>query len=545
MIIALAQLNFHIGNFDQNTTKIIRAIEEADNKGADLIVFPELAVSGYPPRDFLEFDDFIDQCEKALHDIAKHCNNTAAIIGAPVKNTAAKGKRLYNTACFLSDGGIKKIIKKALLPTYDIFDEYRYFEPGQDFSVIEYQGSKLAVTICEDLWGLGDNPMYAINPMDKLIDRHPDMIINIAASPFDYTRQRKRREILRANAQKYSLPVVYVNHTGAQTELIFDGGSMVVDQNGAVQQQLPFFEEKTELFNTVDKTPQTFSQKKPAPPKMEILLQALVLGVEDYFRKSGFKKAILGLSGGIDSALTLVLATKALGPRNVMSLIMPSRFSSDHSVNDAVELANTLGSPFEIISIENIYQAYEESLKPHFQNLPFNTAEENIQARARAVLLMAFSNKFGHILLNTSNKSEAAVGYGTLYGDMCGGLSVTGDLYKTELYELAGYINNKETLIPQNIINKPPSAELRAEQKDTDSLPAYPVLDEILVRYIEQQQSPGDIIAAGYDKKLVKKILRMVNSSEHKRFQAPPVLRISPRAFGMGRRMPIVGKYLI
>lgn len=543
MKIALAQFNFHIGNFDQNTEKIKQSIRKAREENANLIVFPELAVSGYPPRDFLEFDDFIEKCYQAMQDIAEQCHEIAAIVGGPVRNENSSGKRLYNAAWFLNEGKVEKVTKKTLLPTYDIFDEYRYFEPNQEFSLCNYKGKKLAITICEDLWGVGDNPMYAVNPMDELIRQQPDMIINIAASPFDHEQAKKRFRILETNAKKYKLPIVYVNHVGAQTELIFDGGSCVLNSEGENTKQLAFFEEELSYFDSnAHQTP--VSNSSLQPEKMESIFNALVLGIRNYFNKLGFTKAILGLSGGIDSAVTLVLAAEALGVENVMSLIMPSQFSSDHSISDSEVLTKNLGSPHEIIAIKDIYDAYERSLEPHFRGLPFNIAEENIQARARAILLMAFSNKFGNILLNTSNKSEAAVGYGTLYGDMCGGLSVIGDLYKTEVYELARYINRDKEIIPENIISKPPSAELRPEQKDSDSLPDYAVLDQILYRYIELQQDPKDILEAGYDQEIVKKILRLVNINEHKRYQAPPVLRVSPKAFGMGRRMPIVARYL-
>ncbi|MCF8331822.1 MAG: NAD+ synthase [Bacteroidales bacterium] len=542
MKIALAQLNFHIGNFSQNTKKIIDYVQKASSEGAELIVFPELAVSGYPPRDFLAFDDFIQKCERSIMEIAEYSYDIAVVVGAPVKNSKPKGKRLSNAAWFLNKGSVQHIIKKTLLPTYDIFDEYRYFEPNQDFYVINYQGQNLAITICEDLWGLGDNPIYAINPMDQLIEHNPDLIINIAASPYDHQQFKTRYNILKTNAQSYNLPVIYVNHIGAQTELIFDGGSCVIDKLGKTIKQLPFFEETLGFFDT--ETKENPAKVIPFPDKIKSIHQALVLGIQNYFKKLGFKKAILGLSGGIDSAVTLALAVEALGAENVTSLIMPSAFSSDHSVDDAIQMCQIINAEYNIVSIEDIHNAYSDTLKPYFKELPFDIAEENIQARARAVLLMAFSNKFGHILLNTSNKSEAAVGYGTLYGDMCGGLSVIGDLYKTEVYELGRFLNEKQEVIPKNIISKPPSAELRPDQKDSDSLPDYAVLDRILFKYIEQQEDPANIIKEGFDKNLVQKTLRLVNISEHKRYQAPPVLRVSPKAFGMGRRIPIVAKYL-
>jgi len=383
--------------------------------------------------------------------------------------------------------------------------------------------------------------------MEELSKANPDMIVNISASPFDCEHNETRRDIFTKNAIRYKLPLFFANHIGAQTELIFDGGSMVINSNGNVAGQLKSFEEDFKIFSLdeIENTETSYSDsKEKGSNKIKLINEALILGIKDYFKKLGFEKAILGLSGGVDSAVTLVLAIKALGKENVKAILMPSRFSSDHSINDAKKLVHSLGCNFELINIKEITKSFDNALKPHFKDLPFGLAEENIQARARAVLLMALSNKFGYILLNTSNKSETAVGYGTLYGDMCGGLSVLGDVYKTEVYELAQYINKDEEIIPQNTITKPPSAELRPGQKDTDSLPEYDVLDKILYQYIEQKKSPKEIIAVGFDEQLVEKILRLVNTNEYKRYQTPPILRISTKAFGMGRRMPIVGKYL-
>jgi NAD+ synthase (glutamine-hydrolysing) len=542
--IALSQLNYHIGNFDSNVEKIVREIYRAVKAGADLIVFSELAVSGYPPRDFLEFNDFVKRCNRAVETIARNCNNIAAIVGTPVFNKSPKGKPLYNAAAFCYKGRVQNLIKKTLLPNYDIFDEYRYFEPNNEFEVVEYKGSKLAVTICEDLWNVQDNPLYTVNPMDELMKHHPDMIINIAASPFDYKQAKTRKEVLYRNAVQYNLPLVYVNHVGAQTELLFDGGSLVMDNKGSVKCELKYFEED---FRVVDmnRLQENADVKQNDFQEIELIHDALVMGVKNYFEKLGFSKAILGLSGGIDSAVTAVIAARALGNENVYNVLLPSRFSSDHSVKDAVELAENMGAPYDIIEIENTFNALEQTLKPYFKGLPFNIAEENLQARARGVILMGLSNKFGYILLNTSNKSEAAVGYGTLYGDMNGGLSVLGDVYKTQVFELARFINRKKEVIPKNIITKPPSAELRPDQKDSDSLPEYDILDEILYQYIEQRKGPKEIIDAGYDEALVNRILKMVNTNEYKRYQTPPILRVSSKAFGMGRRMPIVARYLL
>jgi NAD+ synthase (glutamine-hydrolysing) len=548
MKIALAQLNYIIGDFEYNRLKIIEHIHKARKLQADLIVFAELSVCGYPPRDFLEFEDFIDRCNKSVEMIACECNGISAIIGAPTRNPEPKGKNLFNSALLLSDGKIHSIVHKSLLPNYDIFDEYRYFEPNREFKVIDFKGVKIALTICEDIWNTGPNPLYIANPMEELASQHPQLLINIAASPFTWVQEKERKEVLQANSIKFGIPVVYVNHAGAQTELLFDGNSKVLDGNGNIIRNLKSFAEDFSVieFNNenVLVTPQGEPEDNIPESKAKLLHDELIMGIRDYFGKMGFSKAILGLSGGIDSAVTLVLASEALGPENVRAILLPSAFSSDHSIADARTLAINLGNPYEIIEIEDSFQCLNKTLDPHFKGLEFNLTEENIQARVRAVILMAMANKFGYILLNTSNKSEAAVGYGTLYGDMCGGISVLGDAYKTEVYEIAGYINRNKEVIPINSIIKPPSAELRPGQKDSDSLPDYAILDKILYYYIELRKGPAEIIAEGYDASLVSRILRMVNVNEWKRHQTPPILRVSPKAFGSGRRMPIVARYL-
>ena len=542
MKIALAQINYHIGDFESNTRKIIEAIKKARNKGADLVVFPELCITGYPPRDFLEFDEFIRLSEKSIDEIAAASKGIGVIAGAPVRNPSSKGKPLHNAAVFIHDAKIKSIHPKALLPNYDVFDEYRYFEPGSNCQVAEFNGVKLAITVCEDIWNLDEHPLYKINPMDKMIRQKPDILINIAASPFDQGHHEDRLRILRSNVSRYNIPVVYVNHTGAQTELIFDGGSMVMNKEGKIAAQLKFFQEDFDIVDTeaLDKT-----VKDKAPEIIERVHDALILGIRDYFGKLGFKRAILGLSGGIDSAVTAALAAEALGEENVLGVMMPSEFSSGHSVEDSKELAVNLGIKTMLFPIKENYRIMLETLDPAFKGTAFGIAEENIQARIRGIILMALSNKFGGIVLNTSNKSETAVGYGTLYGDMNGGLSVLGDVYKTRIYKLAHFINRFKTLIPENILLKAPSAELRPDQKDSDSLPEYEILDKILENYIEKRLGREEIIAMGMDAKLVGKVLKMVNLNEYKRYQTPPILRVSSKAFGMGRRMPIVAKYLI
>ncbi|MFH0865977.1 MAG: NAD+ synthase [Bacteroidota bacterium] len=559
MKIALSQLNLHIGNFESNTKKIIDAIRNAKLLKIELIIFPELSLSGYPPRDFLDFDHFVKSCTKSLKEIAKECRDIAAIIGSPGFNQNPKGKRLFNSAYLLYRGKIESVRNKSLLPNYDIFDEYRYFEPNAKFELVYFKDLRIALTICEDLWNISDNQLYVTNPMDELMKQNPNVIINIAASPFNYEQASVRKKILKANAEKYTLPVFYVNHAGAQTELIFDGGSLAMDDKGKVVEEIESFEEGLAVFNLTftkkrDKTEtnihcdrQQSVNLKPVASvvtKASMIHRALVTGIKNYFGKLNFSKAVLGLSGGIDSALTCVLAVEALGKENVRGVLLPSRFSSEHSITDALKLAETLGIQYDVIDIEDSFKSVESALKPVFKGMPFGLAEENIQARIRAVILMAMANKLEYILLNTSNKSEAAVGYGTLYGDMCGGISVLGDVYKTQVYELAGLINKEKEIIPQNTINKPPSAELRPGQKDSDSLPEYNLLDKILYQYIEKSKGPDDIIAMGYDEKTVHKVLKLVNTSEWKRYQTPPILRVSPKAFGMGRRMPIAAKYL-
>ncbi|OOQ58252.1 NAD+ synthase [Mucilaginibacter pedocola] len=548
MKIALAQLNYHIGNFESNTGKIIQHIREAKANGADLVVFAELCVCGYPARDFLEFNEFITLCDEAAKTIAAECTDIACIIGLPTPNDKPEGKDLNNSAYFIENGQVKAVVNKALLPNYDIFDEYRYFEPSTQFSCIDFKGKRIALTICEDLWNTIENPLYVTRPMDSLIKQNPDVMINIAASPFAYNHDEERIEILKDNASRYNLPLFYVNHVGAQTELIFDGGSLVFDNAGNLVDELPYFEEALRYYDLDDNAAVSFAHETTIRTEresdIEQIHRGLVLGIKDYFVKSGFKQAILGLSGGIDSAVVCALAAEALGPENVMAVLLPSRFSSDHSVKDAEDLVKNLGCKSELVAIAKITEAFESSLAPQFNGLPFNIAEENIQSRSRAVVLMAMCNKFGYILLNTSNKSEAAVGYGTLYGDMCGGISVIGDVFKTQVFELAREINKEREIIPENTIVKPPSAELRPDQKDTDSLPEYDILDAILYEYILNRRSSAEIIKLGFDEAVVRKVLRLVNIAEHKRYQTPPILRVSPKAFGMGRRMPIVGKYL-
>jgi NAD+ synthase (glutamine-hydrolysing) len=559
MKIYLAQQNYHIGNFEHNTAKIITAIETAKAHGGDLIVFSEMSVCGYPARDFVEFSDFINKCYSAIDTIKQHATNIGVLIGSPARNPIAQGKDLFNAAFFLYEGEVKAEIHKTLLPTYDVFDEYRYFEPAYSWQTVEFKGKKLAITICEDIWNLGDNPLYRICPMDELMKQQPDVMLNLSASPFDYTHDEDRKATIKANVLKYKLPLFYCNAVGSQTEIVFDGGSYIFDKDANLVKALPLFEEAVEgvVLNDDGTVQSTIIEPASRVPDKELnpialdehlniqqVHAALILGIKDYFAKMGFTKAIIGSSGGIDSAVVLALACEALGAENVRAILMPSPYSTEHSVNDAVELSKNLNNPYDIVSINDVYETFLNTLQPIFKDLPFSLAEENIQSRSRGNLLMAIANKFGYILLNTSNKSELATGYGTLYGDMAGGLGVLGDCYKLQVYALANYINRAKEIIPQHIISKPPSAELRPGQKDSDSLPDYSILDKILYQYIERRQGPAEIKAQGFDAALVDRTLKMVNNNEYKRNQFCPIIRISPKAFGVGRRVPIVAKYL-
>jgi len=572
MKIALAQQNYHIGNFEKNRQRIIDGITWAKQQNADLVVFSELCICGYPPRDFLEFDDFINKCYESIDLIRQYADTIGVLIGSPARNSQLDGKDLFNAVFLLYEKEIKAEIHKTLLPNYDVFDEYRYFEPAYDWQVIEFKGKKLAVTICEDIWNMGDNPLYRVTPMEQLMPFHPDVMINLSASPYNYAQDIVRNSIVKAHVLKYKMPMLYCNTVGSQTEIVFDGGSLVYNINGCRVKEMKYFEEDYQVFELDEllKRNEEFSARTLDGGKRESyyysafevgndmdtieylsgeknideIYHAIILGIRDYFGKMGFNKAVMGSSGGIDSAVTQALATEALGRENVRALLMPSQYSTSHSVTDAEQLSKNLGNPYDIVPIKNIYESFLTELKPIFKNEPFNVAEENIQSRTRGNLLMAVANKFGYILLNTSNKSELATGYGTLYGDMAGGLSILGDVYKMQVYALARYINKKKKAIPENIIAKAPSAELRPNQKDSDSLPEYEKLDRILYQYIELRKGPKEIIESGYEKELVDRILKLVNTNEYKRNQFCPIIRVSCKAFGIGRRVPIVGKYL-
>ncbi|HEU4472768.1 MAG TPA: NAD+ synthase [Flavisolibacter sp.] len=585
MKIFLAQQNYHIGNFAENERKIIEGIGMAKRAGADLVMFSELCICGYPPRDFVEFRDFIRQCYEAIDRIREHADDIAVLVGSPAMNPLREGKDLFNAAFFLYEKEVKAEVHKTLLPTYDIFDEYRYFEPAFEWKCVDFKGKRLAITICEDIWNLGDNPLYRVTPMEMLIGEQPQIMLNLSASPYNYAADAVRHSIMKAHTIKYNMPMFYCNTVGAQTEIVFDGGSLVYDAGGRLVKEMKYFEEDYALFELRDGRLFSSGEKmdneeiapdaalpplEGVPPEaasyfysakevgrdtdileyltdeknIQEIHQALLLGIRDYFHKMGFKKATLGASGGIDSAVVQALAVEALGRENVHVLLMPSQYSSAHSVSDAEQLSLNLGNRFDIVPIRDIYEGFQATLAPIFKDLPFGIAEENMQSRTRGNLLMAVANKFNYILLNTSNKSELATGYGTLYGDMAGGLSVLGDLYKMQVYALANYLNRKNEIIPANILSKAPSAELRPGQKDSDSLPDYAVLDKVLYQYIELNRGPSEIVAGGYDAALVARILKLVNTNEYKRNQFCPIIRVSSKAFGVGRRLPIVARYL-
>ncbi|MBR3490801.1 MAG: NAD+ synthase [Bacteroidales bacterium] len=544
MKIALAQLNYCIGNFEQNTKKIIGAALKAKADGADLVVFSELSVCGYFPFDCLEFDDFIDNCQKALDEIAEKCFDIPVLVGAPLRNDIEGQKPLFNAAIFLYQNQ-RQVFKKKYIGDNPLFDERKYFEPSHDDEhLLDWAGHHIAVALGDDLANHGTDPILMENKVDELKKLNPEIVIALAASAFDYTMPHYRSNVLRQTVLKHELPLIMVNQVGAQTHLIFDGGSMAFASNGYIDTALPFFEEAVKIVNTDNLFINRASEDRLViPEKMSLIHDALVIGVRDYFQKMGFKNAIIGLSGGLDSALVTYFAAKAIGSENVRVVLLPSQFSTDHSVSDAVALAEKLGVRYDTVAIKPIFDSFDTALKPFFEGRPFDVTEENLQARIRGVILMAFSNKFGNVLLNTSNKSEASVGYGTLYGDMCGGLSVIGDVYKSEAYELSRFINRNEEIIPWHTIEKAPSAELRPDQKDSDSLPDYSLLDQILYQYIECSKSAEEIIAQGFERAVVERTIKMVNRNEFKRHQVAPILRVSPRAFGSERLIPIVAKF--
>jgi NAD+ synthase (glutamine-hydrolysing) len=545
MKIALVQINPMVGDIQGNCKKIIKRIEEAAEKGASLAVFPELCIVGYPPRDLLHKPEFVRANIDAVHEVAKACQGIAALIGFVDINEQSEGLGLRNAVAYCVDGQVREIRYKSLLPSYDVFDEMRYFEPGPGVTLIEHEGVSIGVSICEDLWNdeqLIGRQLYHSDPIGELASAGARFLINMAASPFVKDKQDFRVRLFGRRAAKHQLPVLFINQVGGNDELLFDGASAVFDEKGDVAAQAKAFEEDVLV---VDMDAPGQARKEIYPATVEQVHNALVMGMRDYVNKCGFQQVVLGLSGGIDSAVTAAIAVEAFGADKVTGVAMPSRYSSEHSIEDARELATNLGVQFKIIPIDEMHQAFDNNLQPHFIGLELDVTEENIQARIRGVILMALSNKFRMLLLATGNKSEIAVGYCTLYGDMAGGLAPLGDAPKSLVYELAAYVNKRAggERIPQRTISKPPSAELRPDQTDQESLPPYEQLDVILEQYITEEKSVSEIIAAGFDEGTVREIVRMVDINEYKRKQAAPVLKITSRAFGTGRRMPIAARF--
>lgn len=548
MRIALVQFNPVVGNVKGNVSRMASFTRDAHAHGADLVVFPELSVCGYPPMDLLDRPAFLDQVERGIVQlIAEIPEGVGVIVGAPVRNPNPVGKRLFNAALLLSHRGIEAHVYKRLLPTYDVFDEYRYFEPGPPQPVVIWNGVRIGLHVCEDMWNTPDAEtplLYAPDPVADLVRQGVDVLVNLSGSPFASGRSAVRQQLMRDSCLRHSVPFVLVNQSGANTELIFDGDSRVYGADGLPRCILPLFEEAMAVWDLA----QPGSPLPDAPPsRIAQIHDALVLGIRDYMAKSPFfPKALLGLSGGIDSAVTAALAVEALGAERVVGVTMPSRYSSEGSVADSIALAEALGIPCHTLPIVEPVDAFSTMLQPLFEGTQVGVAEENIQSRVRGVALMALSNKFGYLLLTTGNKSEISVGYCTLYGDTNGGLGVIADVFKTDVYLLARYINERagRDLIPQSTLTKPPSAELRPDQKDEDSLPPYDVLDAILVRYVERHLDATAIIAeTGFDAELVRHLLNLVDRNEYKRRQLPPGLRVSRKAFGTGRRLPIVGSW--
>jgi len=538
--IALVQTNPTIGDIDSNTAAIKRRVAEARAAGARLVAFPEQAILGYPAKDLLLRREVVERNVTALHDIAEQAVHLAVLIGYAEPNANRYGRPVYNTAALLRDGRIVAQWRKRLLPTYDVFDEARYFEPAGPQPVIDFGARRLGVTICEDLLSeeMFGRPLYSCDPAAELAAAGADLLINISASPYFLDKHAWRVEQMGGHACRHKLPVLYVNQVGGNDELLFDGASCVVDPSGHLAGQASSFEEDLLL---VDLDNLTATRREPTPSGAAALHHALVMGLRDYLRKCGFQSVVLGLSGGIDSAVVAALAAEALGADKVRGVAMPSRYSSEHSVSDAKALAANLGIKLSIIEIEPMHAAFEQALAPHFRGRQPDVTEENIQARVRGVLLMALSNKFGSLLLTTGNKSEVAVGYCTLYGDMAGGLAVISDVPKTMVYELARYINERagRELIPEGTINKAPSAELRPDQFDQQALPPYEVLDAILEHYEQRLLTRDEIARLGHDKETIDDMIRKIRISEYKRQQAAPGLKVTSRAFGFGRRMPI------
>lgn len=544
MRIGLGQIDPTIGDFARNCEKICQFVDRARSLQCDLVVFPELALVGYPPRDLLERNGFVENSRNYWPLLEKTSEGMGVLVGAVAPSQEPHGKPFHNSALFFGDGRLLATIHKRLLPSYDVFDEERYFEPGRSAVPVDFKGLRIGVTICEDVWNVDTflpRFLYHCDPVQDLVEQSVDLIINLSASPYHVGKAAWVGELLRSHALHNRVPMIYVNQVGGNDELIFQGKSMVWDAQGQLLLCGPDFQEELMVFDST--RPPREIASDPSWDAASEVTEALVLGLRDYAAKCGFKKAVLGLSGGIDSAVTACLAAMALGPENVQVVAMPGPYNAPESLDDARELAIRLGVRFEVVAISRLFDCAREALAPVFGDLPMDVTEENLQARLRGLILMAFSNKFNQLLLNTGNKSELAVGYCTLYGDMNGGLSVLGDVPKTMVYAVARHLNDTGGWIPERILTRPPSAELRPDQQDQDSLPPYSRLDAVLAAYIERRMAVEDIVALGYEEPVVRWIVNRVDCNEYKRWQAPPVLRVTTKAFGIGRRFPIAHKY--
>ncbi|HUT85581.1 MAG TPA: NAD+ synthase [Elusimicrobiales bacterium] len=543
MKISLAQINTIAGDVKGNLKKVIFYLGKAEKQGSDLAIFPESCLTGYPSYDLWLNKELIKENLKALKTIAKKTTHIACLIGYIDFNKTSVGKPLLNSAALIYKGKIFASRIKTLLPTYDVFDEHRYFQPSQENKVINFKGTRIGITICEDIWSehlTSPHKLYTKNPVEDLFLQKPDLIFNLSASPYNLNKPNFRYKLVKTLAKKYAMGFIYCNSVGGNDELIFDGNSMVFDKYGNLIAKAKSFEEDLITVDiSAENKPVKWEKDKPAKE----LSDALTLGVKDFLHKSGFETAVLGLSGGIDSAVTATILAKSLGSKNVTAVFMPSQYTSKISTVDAQKLAKNLGIKLYVLPITGLMENYSALLKPIFKNKSPGVAKENLQARIRANLLMALSNKFGQMLIATGNKSELATGYSTLYGDMCGGVAVLSDLTKNQIYSLANYFNEKKEIIPKRTITRPPSAELKHNQKDQDSLPPYDVLDEIIKLYIEQSKPVSEIIKKGFSKKVVLETVKRIDKAEFKRRQSPPVLKVSPKAFGTGRRIPLSCKY--
>ena len=543
MKIGLAQINTTIGDLEGNTDKIRQAVRKAEAAGVDLVVFSEMTITGYPPRDLLERTSFVKGNLSKLKEVAGWSERVRIVCGFVDRGEGEGRKALFNAGAVLDGGKIVSCHHKSLLPTYDVFDETRYFEPARERSIVDFKGRRIGLSICEDIWNDKDfwrEQRYGIDPVEELVGKGAEILINMSGSPYSTGKHMIRRQMIGEVARKYKRPLVYVNQVGGNDELLFDGASFAVNRQGDVVSQCRDFEEDLVVFDTEDECGEIHDVSKE---EEESVLKALVMGTRDYTEKCGFRKVVLGLSGGIDSSMTAVIACRALGQENVMGVMMPSPYSSEGSLRDGKKLAESLGISYRILPISEIFSAYLGALDGVFEGRDRDVTEENIQARIRGNLLMAISNKFGYLVLTTGNKSETAVGYSTLYGDMAGGLAVISDVPKTLVYGLARYVNREGEVIPKEVLEKAPSAELRPNQRDEDSLPPYGVLDGILKAYVEENLNPDDVVSLGYDADVVREVVRRIDASEFKRRQSVPGLRVTSRAFGMGRRLPIAQRY--